>query len=238
METAALCKPIQRSADLLRIPGTWVLTGLGKLLAVLGSFPQFRTASTTASHTSLWRFLECQSIEATLTQNGHLTHHEIPSVASLRPGGHFPRIGWPVSPEYADTVPAAVLAIQTYGDQLNFHPHLHSLVAEGGWGRDDGTFQSVSWLDSDILSAIFRQQVLEMMVHTGRVTTRDSASTKALNSSYQGESASSSICGSYQADSSASSARVLPLSLDRATLHAEQHASQHQRPCEVHRGLR
>ncbi len=23
--------------------------------------------------------------------------------------------------------------------QLNFHPHLHSLVAEGGWGRDDGT---------------------------------------------------------------------------------------------------
>ena len=101
METAALCKPIQRSADLLRIPGTWVLTGLGKLLAVLGSFPQFRTASTTASHTSFWRFLECQSIEATLTQNGHLTHHEIPSVASLRPGGHFPRIGWPVSPEYA-----------------------------------------------------------------------------------------------------------------------------------------
>ena len=101
METASLCKPIQRSADLLRIPGTWVLTGLGKLLAVLGSFPQFRTASTTASHTSFWRFLECQSIEATLTQNGHLTHHEIPSVASLRPGGHFPRIGWPVSPEYA-----------------------------------------------------------------------------------------------------------------------------------------
>ena len=104
METAALCKPIQRSADLLRIPGTWVLTGLGKLLAVLGSFPQFRTASTTASHTSFWRFLECQSIEATLTQNGHLTHHEIPSFASLRPGGHFPRIGWPVSPEYAVTL--------------------------------------------------------------------------------------------------------------------------------------
>ena len=37
-----------------------------------------------------------------MTQNGHLTHHEIPSVASLPPGGHFPRIGWPVSPEYAD----------------------------------------------------------------------------------------------------------------------------------------
>ena len=101
METAALCKPIQRFADLLRIPGTWVLTGLGKLLAALGSFPHF-PQPLRLLHTHLyWRFLECQSIEVTLTQNGHLTHHEIPSVASLRPGGHFPRIGWPVSPEYA-----------------------------------------------------------------------------------------------------------------------------------------
>ena len=101
METAALCKPIQRFADLLRIPGTWVLTGLGKLLAALGSFPHF-PQPLRLLHTHLyWRFLECQLIEVTLTQNGHLTHHEIPSVASLRPGGYFPRIGWPVSPEYA-----------------------------------------------------------------------------------------------------------------------------------------
>ena len=101
METAALCKPIQRFADLLRIPDTWVLTGLGKLLAALGSFPHF-PQPLRLLHTHLyWRFLECQSIKVTLTQNGHLTHHEIPSVASLRPGGHFPRIGWPVSPEYA-----------------------------------------------------------------------------------------------------------------------------------------
>jgi len=61
------------------------------------------------------------------------------------------------------------LAIQTYGDQLNFHPHPHSLVAEGGWGRDDVTFQSVSWLNSDIRSAIFRRQVLEMMVQKRRL---------------------------------------------------------------------
>ena len=104
METAALCKPIQRFADLLRIPGTWVLTGLGQLLAALGSFPHF-PQPLRLLHTHLyWRFLECQSIEVTLTQNGHLTHHQIPSVASLRPGGHFPRIGWPVSPEYAGRI--------------------------------------------------------------------------------------------------------------------------------------
>ena len=137
METAALCKPIQRSADLLRIPGTWVLTGLGKLLAVLGSFPQFRTASTTASHTSFWRFLECQSIEATLTQNGHLTHHEIPSVASLRPGGHFPRIGWPVSPEYAVYVdPSRGLAAASDGrlfDGRDDRLDPREIAGVGGW---------------------------------------------------------------------------------------------------------
>ena len=43
-------------------------------------------------------------------------------------------------------------------------------MAEGGWGRDDGTFQSVSWLNSDILSALFRQQVLEMMVQKRRLS--------------------------------------------------------------------
>ena len=108
METAALCKPIQRFADLLRIPDTWVLTGLGKLLAALGSFPHF-PQPLRLLHTHLyWRFLECQSIEVTLTQNGHLTHHEIPSVASLRPGGHFPRIGWPVSPGIRRIVAIAV----------------------------------------------------------------------------------------------------------------------------------
>ena len=35
-----------------------------------------------------------------------------------------------------DRVPAAIFAIQTYGDQLNWHPHLHSLLADGAWGKE------------------------------------------------------------------------------------------------------
>ena len=129
METAALCKPIQRFADLLRIPGTWVLTGLGKLLAALGSFPHF-PQPLRLLHTHLyWRFLECQSIEVTLTQNGHLTHHEIPSVASLRPGGHFPRIGWPVSPEYA--IPTA---LSLYWDRLSSRAVFTAILASLTFG--------------------------------------------------------------------------------------------------------
>jgi len=31
-------------------------------------------------------------------------------------------------------VPGVVAAIQTFGDRINFHPHLHFLVTEGGGG--------------------------------------------------------------------------------------------------------
>ena len=37
-------------------------------------------------------------------------------------------------------------------------------MAEGAWSRDDLTFQPVSGLDPDILSALFRNQVLDTMV--------------------------------------------------------------------------
>ena len=135
METAALCKPIQRFADLLRIPGTWVLTGLGQLLAALGSFPHF-PQPLRLLHTHLyWRFLECQSIEVTLTQNGHLTHHEIPSVASLRPGGHFPRIGWPVSPEYATGGRIVPQAVRDQIVVMGAGRPASRIVAEQGWIR-------------------------------------------------------------------------------------------------------
>ncbi len=36
-------------------------------------------------------------------------------------------------------MPAAIFAIQTYGEQLNWHPHLHSLLADGAWGKSDAT---------------------------------------------------------------------------------------------------
>ena len=59
---------------------------------------------------------------------------------------------------------------QTYGDQLNWHPHLHSLLADGAWGKRDDAFQPIAWLDADILSSAFRQQVLAMMVEKRRLS--------------------------------------------------------------------
>jgi len=38
-------------------------------------------------------------------------------------------------------VPAAIFAIQTCGRQLNWHPRLHSLLADAAWGKNDDAFQ-------------------------------------------------------------------------------------------------
>ncbi len=67
-------------------------------------------------------------------------------------------------------MPAAIFAIQTYGDQLNWHPHLHSLLADGAWSKKDDVFQPIALLDADILSSAFRQQVLAMMVSKRRLS--------------------------------------------------------------------
>ncbi len=42
-----------------------------------------------------------------------------------------------------DSQPAAIMALHTAGDLLNFHPHIHSLCLDGGI-NDDAGFQSVA----------------------------------------------------------------------------------------------
>ena len=60
----------------------------------------------------------------------------------------------------ASTDPAAfpgiIIAIQTYGDQVNFHPHLHAVVT-------DGTFT---------LEHLFRHRVLHLLLRERRLTRR------------------------------------------------------------------
>lgn len=51
-------------------------------------------------------------------------------------------------------MPGVIAAIQTFGDRINFHPHLHFLVTEGGVDGA-GTFHKVSPLDDLRLSELF-----------------------------------------------------------------------------------
>ncbi len=58
---------------------------------------------------------------------------------------------------------AAVIAIQTAGDQPQWHPHLHALVADAVWARD-GRRLPISYLDPDAMTRIFQAKVLRMLV--------------------------------------------------------------------------
>jgi len=58
---------------------------------------------------------------------------------------------------------AAVIAIQTAGDQLQWHPHAHALVPDAVWTRDGRRF-SISYLDPHVMTRIFQLKVLGMLV--------------------------------------------------------------------------
>ena len=48
-----------------------------------------------------------------------------------------------------DAVPGASIAVQTYGDFLNFNPHLHAIVSDGCFLKD-GSFQTAPVFTCDL----------------------------------------------------------------------------------------
>ncbi len=63
-------------------------------------------------------------------------------------------------------VPGIIVAVQTFGDRINFHPHLHLLVTEGGIDRA-GIFHRLPRLDDARLADIFAREVLALLVSKG-----------------------------------------------------------------------
>jgi hypothetical protein len=62
-----------------------------------------------------------------------------------------------------ELVPGVISAIQTFGDRINFHPHLHFLVTEGGMD-EAGVFQAIPRIDDVRLAELFAREVLAMLV--------------------------------------------------------------------------
>jgi hypothetical protein len=54
--------------------------------------------------------------------------------------------------------PGVIAAIQTFGDRINLHPHLHYLVTEGG------AFHKIPRIDDSRLAEIFAREVLAFLV--------------------------------------------------------------------------
>jgi len=60
-------------------------------------------------------------------------------------------------------VPGAVIAIQTFGDFLGFHPHLHVFISDGCFHKN-GMFTVSPTIDTKALELLFRHKVLKMFI--------------------------------------------------------------------------
>lgn len=85
-----------------------------------------------------------------------------------RPGGRraLPRLRQPRSGFGRNLVPGIIVAVQTFGDRINLHPHLHLLLTEGGVDRA-GIFHRIPRLDDARLGEIFAREVLALLVSKG-----------------------------------------------------------------------
>jgi hypothetical protein len=60
-------------------------------------------------------------------------------------------------------MPGVIAAIQTFGDRINLHPHLHFLVTEGGVDKA-GLFHKIPRIDDSRLAELFAREVLADLV--------------------------------------------------------------------------
>jgi hypothetical protein len=69
-----------------------------------------------------------------------------------------------------ETIPGAVIAVQTFGDFLGFNPHCHILVTDGCFYGNKGMFRVAPPLELKKLEAIFRHQILRLLLRKGKIT--------------------------------------------------------------------
>jgi hypothetical protein len=62
-----------------------------------------------------------------------------------------------------ELMPGVVAVIQTFGDRINFHPHIHVLVTEGGVSRE-GAFHKVSCFHDDTIRDLFTHEVFSLLL--------------------------------------------------------------------------
>jgi hypothetical protein len=64
------------------------------------------------------------------------------------------------------TTPGMVAVVQTLGDDLNWHPHVHALVTRGGWDRG-GQWTPVPFVDGEAAALVFRHRVFRFLQAEG-----------------------------------------------------------------------
>jgi|GEM_PF-3451875 len=63
-----------------------------------------------------------------------------------------------------DITPGIIAVIQSFGSRINFHPHLHFLVTEGGTDKKE-QFHKVSQFNGPLLCRFFIREVFLLLLH-------------------------------------------------------------------------
>ena len=71
--------------------------------------------------------------------------------------------------ERRDVVPGFVASLQTFGAYLNWQPHVHGLVSEGGFTRG-GAFVTLWSLDTGAVEQRFRRKVIRQLLRAERLS--------------------------------------------------------------------
>ncbi|MGD8818205.1 MAG: transposase [Acidobacteriota bacterium] len=66
-------------------------------------------------------------------------------------------------------VPGAVGFIQTAGELLNWHPHVHLLVSDGVFDGE-GAFERFTFFDTQLIERLFRAEVLRLLMDRGLIS--------------------------------------------------------------------
>ena len=65
-------------------------------------------------------------------------------------------------------IPAMIATVQTYGDLINFHPHIHGLAPEGVL-TESGYFVHIPYVCRLRAVEIWQEKVFELLINEGRI---------------------------------------------------------------------
>ena len=67
-----------------------------------------------------------------------------------------------------DVLPGAIVGIQTFGDLIHFHPHLHVIATDGAY-LPDGTFICLPPMDTKRLLSVWKRKVFDLLLGEGKI---------------------------------------------------------------------
>jgi transposase-like protein len=89
--------------------------------------------------------------------------------------GELARAAWQATVEVyrrvlkrGDVTPGMVAGIQTFGELINYHPHIHAIATDGAF-TPDGTFLCLPRIDKQQLLDVWQDKVFELFVREGKI---------------------------------------------------------------------